>query len=113
MSRISTHVLDTARGKPAAGIAVVLESAAPDGTWSESGRGVTDTDGRIPDLCPSGALGQGDCRLRFATGEYFRALGEAAFYPEVIVRVRLDPAAARYHLPLLLSPFGYSTYRGS
>jgi 5-hydroxyisourate hydrolase len=113
MSRISTHVLDTARGRPAAGIAVVLESAGPDGTWSELGRGVTDVDGRVSDLCPGAPLAAGDCRLRFATGDYFRALGESVFYPEVIVRVRLDPSAARCHLPLLLSPFGYSTYRGS
>src|SRR5438552_381678 len=105
MTRISTHVLDTARGVPAAGVTVVLESAGPDGTWTELARGATDADGRIPDLNPGRALPPGDYQLRFATGEYFRGLGQAAFYPEVLVRVRLDGAADRYHLPLLLSPF--------
>jgi 5-hydroxyisourate hydrolase len=113
MSRISTHILDTARGRPAAGVAVVLEQAGPDGAWTELGRGATDADGRIPDLCPGGTLLPGDYRLRFATGAYFQSLGQAAFYPEVLVQVRLDGDSERYHLPLLLSPFGYSTYRGS
>jgi 5-hydroxyisourate hydrolase len=113
MSRISTHVLDTARGRPAAGVAVVLEAAGPGGPWTELGRGVTDADGRIPDLCPGRPLGPGDYRLRFATGDYQRGQGQAAFYPEVQVRVRLDDPPGRYHLPLLLSPFGYATYRGS
>jgi 5-hydroxyisourate hydrolase len=113
MSRISTHVLDTSRGQPAAGVAVVLERARSDGVWTEVGRGVTDADGRVADLLPSGAvLTPGVYCLRFATGAYFLARGEAAFYPEVVVQVRLDQAA-RWHLPLLLSPYGYSTYRGS
>jgi 5-hydroxyisourate hydrolase len=112
MSRISTHVLDTARGRPVAGITVVLEEAGSDGAWTERGRGVTDADGRVHDLCPQCTLGPGDYQLRFI-GEYLDALGQAAFYPEVLVRVRIDGAAGRYHLPLLLSPFGYSTYRGS
>jgi 5-hydroxyisourate hydrolase len=113
MSRISTHVLDTARGRPAAGVTVVLEAAGPDGNWTERGRGVTDADGRVHDLCPQGTLGPGDYQLRFGTGEYLDSLGQAAFYPEVLVRVRIDGATGRYHLPLLLSPFGYATYRGT
>jgi 5-hydroxyisourate hydrolase len=113
MSRISTHILDTARGRPAAGVTVVLEAAGPDGTWAEQGRGVTDADGRIHDLCPSRPLEPGEYQLRFGTSEYLRTLGQVAFYPEVLVRVRLDSSEGRYHLPLLLSPFGYSTYRGS
>jgi 5-hydroxyisourate hydrolase len=113
MSRISTHVLDTARGRPAAGVTVVLEAATPDGHWTEVARGVTDADGRVPDLSQGDAVGAGEYRLRFATGDYFRALGGEPFYPEVAVHVRLDGPSARYHLPLLLSPFGYSTYRGS
>jgi 5-hydroxyisourate hydrolase len=108
MIRVSTHVLDTARGCPAAGVAVMLEAAGPGGTWAEVGRGVTDADGRSHDLAPAG-VAPGDYRLRFATGDYH---GDTAFYPEVVVCVRLG-GASKYHLPLLLSPFGYSTYRGS
>jgi 5-hydroxyisourate hydrolase len=111
MSGISTHVLDTARGKPAAGVAVTLEVAA-DGGWRELARGTTDVDGRVATLLPGGAPAAGEYRLRFATGDYFRGQGGAAFYPEVVVHVRLEPGA-KYHLPLLLSPFGFSTYRGS
>jgi len=114
MTKISTHVLDTGRGTPAAGVAVVLEMAKPGGAWVELGRGVTDADGRIASLFPEGAiLTAGDYRLRFATGDYFRNSGLAVFYPEVIVQARLDPTVGKYHLPLLLSPFWYSTYRGS
>jgi 5-hydroxyisourate hydrolase len=113
MSRLSTHVLDTSRGRPAAGVTVILESAKNDGTFAELSRGVTDSDGRIADLHSAGPLARGDYRLRFLTGDYLRARGDAVFYPEVPVRFAIDDAAARYHLPLLLSPFGYSTYRGS
>jgi 5-hydroxyisourate hydrolase len=111
MSAISTHVLDTAAGRPAAGVAVVLEANGPGG-WHELARGATDADGRVPALLPGGVPAAGEYRLRFATGDYFRGLGRDAFYPEVVVHVRLEPGT-KYHLPLLLSPFGYSTYRGS
>jgi 5-hydroxyisourate hydrolase len=111
MSGISTHVLDTANGKPAKGLAVTLEAAGPLG-WRELARGTTDADGRIPALFPGGVPSTGDYRLRFATGEYHRGLGQAAFYPEVTIHVHLE-AGSKYHLPLLLSSFGYSTYRGS
>jgi len=111
MSGISTHVLDTARGRPASGVAVTLEVLGQDG-WRELASGTTDADGRIAPLLPGGAPAAGAYRLRFATGDYFRGLGAAAFYPEVVVHVRLEPGT-KYHLPLLLSPFGYSTYRGS
>jgi 5-hydroxyisourate hydrolase len=90
---------------------VVLEMAAPDG-WRELAHGTSDADGRIAALLPGGAPTVGDYRLRFATGDYFRGLGQPAFFPEVVVTVRLEPGT-KYHLPLLLSPFGYSTYRGS
>lgn len=109
---ISTHVLDTAKGKPAAGIAVVIEAAQGAG-WRELARGVTDADGRVGALLPGGPPAAGDYRLRFVTGEYFRAAGETIFYPEVIVNVRFAAAGGKFHLPLLLSPFGYTTYRGS
>ena len=110
MTHISTHVLDVARGIPAAGITVRLDHLHESGEWKEISAGKTGPDGRIASLVPPNrALANGDYRLHFATGAY---LGEAAFYPEVIVHVRLA-AGSKYHLPLLLSPFGFSTYRGS
>jgi 5-hydroxyisourate hydrolase len=115
MSPITTHVLDLARGRPAPGVAVVLElRAAGEDLWTELARGTTNADGRLTDLLPDGAsLAAGVYRLRFDTGAYFAGLGVAAFYPEVAVTVRLEDPAGHYHFPLLLSPFGYSTYRGS
>ena len=111
MSGISTHVLDTARGQPAAGITVMLE-IADYYRWREIARGKTDADGRVAALLPGGVPVAGDYLLKFATDQYFRDQGMTAFYPEVAIRVRLEPGT-KYHLPLLLSPFGYSTYRGS
>jgi 5-hydroxyisourate hydrolase len=114
MSPITTHVLDIARGRPAQGIAVRLEIARGPGRWAELGRGVTDADGRIGEFDPPLAALEPDVyRLRFDTGAYFTAIGVRAFYPEVHVVVRIDEPAQRHHIPLLLSPFGYSTYRGS
>ena len=114
MSGISTHVLDTSRGQPAAGIEVVLEFGDPVGGWRELSRAATDTDGRIATLLPARSeIKAGDYRLRFATAVYFRALGIPVFYPEVVIHVHFDEPGGRYHLPLLLNPFGYSTYRGS
>lgn len=113
MSHISTHILDTSRGRPAAGVAVTLESCNPDGTWQVIAQSTTDADGRVANLIkPNIQLAGGDYQLRFATGEYFRLQGISVFYPEVAIQVHLEQAG-RYHLPLLLSPFGYSTYRGS
>jgi 5-hydroxyisourate hydrolase len=111
MSGISTHVLDTSIGKPAVGVAVTLEMAGPEG-WKELARGTTEADGRIAAFLPGGAPSAGDYRLRFDTSSYFAGFGYGAFYPEVVIHVRLEPDT-KYHLPLLLSPFGYSTYRGS
>jgi 5-hydroxyisourate hydrolase len=111
---LSTHVLDTARGRPAAGVAVTVERLNADGTWAVLARGSTDSDGRVAALLPAGGvLAEGEYRLRFATAEYFRSLGMPVFYPEVAVHVRIESPGGKYHLPLLLSPFGYSTYRGS
>jgi 5-hydroxyisourate hydrolase len=108
---ISTHVLDTARGHPAAGLEVVLERGGTG--WEELGRGVTDADGRIGELLPPGAeLEDGRYRLTFDTGQYFRTVGDAAFYPEVSI-VFTVAGRGHHHVPLLLSPFGYTTYRGS
>ena len=111
MSGITTHVLDTSRGCPAAGVPVMLERAV-DSVWQPVGHGTTDADGRARDLLSS-APEAGSYRLSFDTGAYFRAAGEAAFYPEVSVTFVVADGEEHYHLPLLLSPFGYSTYRGS
>ena len=108
---ISTHVLDTTRGRPATGLAVTLRRRAPDGAWSVVGRAVTDADGRVKELAP-GPLANGDYRLEFATGEYFKASGTAVFYPEVFVTFATTDGDTHLHVPLLLSPFGYSTYKG-
>ena len=114
MSPITTHVLDTARGMPARGIAVILEVPGGDHRWSELARGTTGGDGRITAFDPPlGVLKPGIFRLRFVTGDYFTASGLPSFYPEVQVVVRIDDPAQHYHIPLLLSPFGYSTYRGA
>jgi 5-hydroxyisourate hydrolase len=114
MSPITTHVLDTARGRPAAGVAVTLEIRRADGSWAELGRGVTNADGRITTLLSDkDRLAKETYRLRFATAAYFTALGVSGFFPEVQIHFQIDDPAAHYHVPLLLSPFGYSTYRGS
>jgi 5-hydroxyisourate hydrolase len=110
-SPITTHVLDTALGKPAADVAVVLERQAGS-EWTELGRGVTDADGRNRSLM-TGDLTAGVYRLTFATGAYFAAQAVAGFFPEVSIVFRVDETRSHYHVPLLLSPFGYSTYRGS
>lgn len=104
---VSTHVLDAALGRPAAGVAVAVE--LPDGSVR---RGVTDADGRVGDLA-TGPLPGGTHRLRFDTGAYFAATGQEGFYPEVVVAVTIDADRPHTHVPLLLSPYAYSTYRGS
>ncbi len=113
MSAITTHVLDTGRGRPAAGLAVVLEIEQK-GSWREIGRAVTDADGRVKALlAPGTSLAAGVHRLTFATGAYFAGQKVATFYPEVKVVFEVTDAALHHHVPLLLSPFGYTTYRGS
>jgi 5-hydroxyisourate hydrolase len=104
-------VLDTSRGCPAAGVPVVLERAVDSG-WQPVGRGTTDADGRARDLLSSSPEA-GSYRLTFDTGAYFRAADAAGFYPEVSVTFVVGDGEENYHVPLLLSPFGYSTYRGS
>jgi 5-hydroxyisourate hydrolase len=108
MGTLSTHVLDTSLGKPAAGITVVLETVDAQAI----GDGITDGDGRIGSIGPE-RLETGDYRLRFASGGYFAAKGVEAFYPEVVVVFTIGDADQHYHVPVLLNPFGYSTYRGS
>ncbi|HLJ92209.1 MAG TPA: hydroxyisourate hydrolase [Gemmataceae bacterium] len=114
MSSLSTHVLDTAHGRPAAGLAVALDFCDGEGSWTELARRTTNADGRIPSLTAGEApLEPGIYRLRFETGSYFRSLGVTGFYPEVQILVSLDTSGVHYHIPLLLSPFGFTTYRGS
>jgi 5-hydroxyisourate hydrolase len=115
MSTITTHVLDTGLGVPAAGITVALESRAGDTLrWSEVGRGATDADGRIRTLVPDGrTIDPGVYRLVFDTRRYFDAQGRRAFFPSVTITFEVTSRDTHYHVPLLLSPFGYSTYRGS
>jgi 5-hydroxyisourate hydrolase len=112
MSTISTHVLDTARGRPAAGVAVTLEVEAAGG-WQLVGKGTTNTDGRLSDLHAGASIGTGVYRLIFDPGKYFADQQVESFYPLVTVVFRISDPAQHYHVPLLLSPFGYSTYRGS
>jgi 5-hydroxyisourate hydrolase len=107
VTAVTTHVLDTARGLPAAGVGVVLE-AWEDGGWRTLATAATDDDGRAADLAAVEA-GPGVHRLVFATGDY---LGAGAFFPEVTVVIELR-GEERLHVPLLLAPHGYTTYRGS
>lgn len=123
MAAITTHVLDTARGCPAAHITVRLEVESPkqanitgddESRWKRLAQGTTDADGRLSNLWPPDTpLAAGNYRLTFETGEYFRDLELPVFYPEVRVTFRVEDDSERYHVPLLLSPYGYSTYRGS
>ena len=108
---ISTHVLDTMRGSPAAGLEVKLDRREADGDWSEVATAVTDADGRVRNLGADG-LDAGEYRLSFATSRYFERSGLSAFYPEISVVFNLDDPSTNLHLPVLLSAFGYSTYKG-
>ncbi|AQT81269.1 hydroxyisourate hydrolase [Mycolicibacterium litorale] len=109
MAHLSTHVLDAAAGTPAAGVAVTL-LGPDDAGGNPVTTAVTDADGRIS----FGAdLVAGVHRLRFDTGGYFAGRGITTFYPEVVITFDIDDAAGKYHVPLLLSPYAYSTYRGS
>jgi hydroxyisourate hydrolase len=109
---VSTHILDTASGRPAAGIEVELQAATAGGQWRRLAAATTDEDGRARGLAgPSGAE-PGVHRLVFHTAPYLSAAHAGAFFPEVIVTFEIA-AEDRLHVPLLLSPFGYSVYRGS
>lgn len=109
-SQVTTHILDTGSGRPAAGVAVGLHRR-DGGTWTSVGSGTTDADGRAKDLGP-GQLEPGTYRLTFGTGTYYESLGTPTFFPEVDLVFSVT-GAEHYHVPLLLSPFAYSTYRGS
>ena len=109
---ITTHVLDTAAGRPGRAIAIELERH--DGSaWHRVGAGVTDDDGRLRTLTPAGPVAPGVYRIRFDTAAYFAAHQQTGFFPVVEIQFSVADGAQHYHVPLLLSPFGYSTYRGS
>lgn len=113
MSGITTHVLDTSRGRPAGGVPVTLEVEAAGG-WKLLGKGTTNADGRIADLLGvDGSIAAGVYRLIFDTATYFADNNIQSFYPQVTVVFKIADPSQHYHVPLLLSPFGYSTYRGS
>lgn len=112
MSGITTHVLDTARGKPAAGVPIQLSRREGEG-WVELGAGETDSDGRLKTLLGDRPLELGVYRIRFDTGAYFSKVGVDGFYPEATIVFQVRSTAEHHHVPLLLQPYGYATYRGS
>jgi 5-hydroxyisourate hydrolase len=110
---ISTHVLDTAMGQPAAGIRVQLERREQDG-WRPVATAETNGDGRVPNLLPEGlSIIPGEYRLTFETGRYFAAMSTSTLYPAISIVIEAAAGQSHYHVPLLLSPFGYTTYRGT
>ncbi|TWW12783.1 5-hydroxyisourate hydrolase [Planctomyces bekefii] len=112
MSGISTHVLDISEGKPATGVNILLEQFQ-EGKWVEVGRGETDGDGRLKTLVPVGSLKRGTYRLQFDVESYFAKRQRSSFYRTIPIQFEIADAQGHYHVPLLLGPFGYSTYRGS
>jgi len=113
MSQITTHVLDTTRGKPAQNLPISLFAQNGDG-WQELASGITNADGRIVGLLADDVvLAAGVYRMHFSTKPYFAANDEKGFYPYVEIVFELDGSNSHYHIPLLLTAFGYSTYRGS
>ena len=110
---ISTHVLDTSIGRPASGVDVRLQRQEGD-AWVDVGGGTTDEDGRVTTLVAANAhLGAGLYRLTFGAGAYFDRRGVHSFYGDITIEFIVRDGGAHYHVPLLVSPFGYSTYRGS
>ena len=113
MSQITTHILDTSLGKPAAQVSVQLEQKADDGYWTIIAQGTTNADGRVSDLLEKNAvLAFGIYKMVFDTEGYFKKQNIKGFYPTVEIQFYVSDNA-HYHVPLLLNPFGYSTYRGS
>ena len=115
MSPITTHVLDTALGKPARGLKIELARLDHDGKWVVLGSGLTNDDGRITDLLAAGSLTAGVYRMLFYTGPYLDEVHDGGFYPEapVVFEIAAGQEGQHFHVPLLLNPYGYSTYRGS
>lgn len=113
MSQITTHILDTTRGLPAQNVPITLFAQDGD-TWEEINGGITNTDGRLPSLLAADKkLPAGIYRMHFATSAYFKANNEEGFYPYVDIVFEIDDSGTHYHIPLLLTAYGYSTYRGS
>lgn len=108
---LSTHVLDAGTGRPANDVSLRLHRRSGD-AWQSVGDGVTDDDGRCRSMAPDG-LDAGVYRLQFDTGAYFATTGQSSFYPEVAIVFEVTEPERHHHVPLLLSPFAYSTYRGS
>ncbi len=114
MSKITTHVLDQAAGIPARGVVVRLERLTSDGVVTAIAEGTTDDDGRARSLIPEGMkVTSGRYRLTFETAAYWHARGQPSFFPIVTIEFEIADSTAHHHVPLLMSPFGYSTYRGS
>jgi hydroxyisourate hydrolase len=112
MSQITTHILDTSAGKPASGMNVVLDHHH-NGSWQQLAKGTTDNDGRIKNLLPiEKKILKGSYRLVFDTRSYYRSMNVKGFYPAVTIEFEITDDS-HYHVPLLLNPYGYSTYRGS
>jgi 5-hydroxyisourate hydrolase len=112
-SPITAHVLDTTAGHPARGLGVRLDRQGEGDSWTALATRATDHDGRVHDLLAPGSLTAGTYRVVFDTGAYQRAAGRPTFYPRVEVIFDVVAPHEHHHIPLLLSPFGYSTYRGS
>ena len=114
MSPITTHILDIGAGHPARGVSARLEFSEAPGQWTSIGEGTTDTDGRIGNLLPDAhSLKQGIYQITFQTGTYYKSLEQETFFPSVSIVFEVRKLGEHYHVPLLLSPLGYSTYRGS
>jgi 5-hydroxyisourate hydrolase len=114
VSGITTHVLDVSIGRPAAGVTVALDRQMEAGEWVNIGTQTTDVDGRARELTTDALeLPEGTYRLTFDVGSYFGGKGTESFYQNVVIAFSVRDASQHYHVPLLLSPFGYSTYRGS
>ncbi len=113
MSQITTHILDTSLGKPAANVPIQLEQKAADGSWAIIEQGTTNADGRVSDLLEKNTvLALGIYKMVFDTEGYFKSQNIKGFYPTVEIQFYVRDTT-HYHVPLLLNPFGYSTYRGS
>ena len=112
-TRISTHILDLHRGRPATGVPVQLERESADAAWQLVSSTQTDADGRCPQLLNSNELPPGIYRLVFDTASYFAAQKLESLYPRIEIVFRVRPGESHYHIPLLLNANGYSTYRGS
>ncbi len=112
MSQITTHILDTSRGKPAVEVEVSLHQQQGDG-WLQLASDKTSQDGRVGDWLGNQVLDQGNYKLVFLIQRYFQAMGQESFYPSIEITFSIAGDGQHYHVPLLLNPYGYSTYRGS